>query len=214
MYAIEFRTKVKNGLIEIPPEYRSKLKDYVKVIILAEEKQTTSNIIDKLLNSPLKLKQFKPLSREEIYGRFLKTSPSCALSIPIFGSMLLSIPKRIISRLWPSILFKAQYICTLTCQEVVMTIKTTYTQARANLAKLLDQAVADREVIIIERRGADPVALIAAEELSGLLETAHLLRSPANAQRLLAALARALDPEQTLPPQTIADLRREVGLNE
>jgi len=95
-----------------------------------------------------------------------------------------------------------------------MTIHTTYTQARANLAKLLDQAVADREVIIIERRGADPVALIAAEELSGLLETAHLLRSPANAQRLLTALARALDPEHTIPPQTIAELRSEVGLNE
>lgn len=95
-----------------------------------------------------------------------------------------------------------------------MTIQTTYTQARANLAKLLDQAVADREVIIIERRGADPVALVAAEELSSLLETAHLLRSPANAQRLLAALARALDPEQTIPPQTIAELRSEAGLNE
>ena len=95
-----------------------------------------------------------------------------------------------------------------------MTIQTTYTQARANLAKLLDQAVADREVIIIERRGADPVALVAAEELSGLLETAHLLRSPANAQRLLAALGRALDPEQTIPPQTIAELRGDVGLNE
>lgn len=95
-----------------------------------------------------------------------------------------------------------------------MTIQITYTQARANLAKLLDQAVADREVIIIERRGADPVALVAAEELSGLLETAHLLRSPANAQRLLVALARALDPEQTIPPQTIADLRSQVGLNE
>jgi antitoxin YefM len=95
-----------------------------------------------------------------------------------------------------------------------MTIQTTYTQARANLAKLLDQAVADREVIIIERRGADPVALVAAEELSGLLETAHLLRSPTNAQRLLAALVRALDPEQTIPPQTIAELRSVVGLNE
>ena len=95
-----------------------------------------------------------------------------------------------------------------------MTIQTTYTQARANLARLMDQAVADREVIIIERRSGEPVALIAVEELSGLLETAHLLRSPANAQRLLTALARARDPEQTISPQTIADLRREVGLDE
>ena len=95
-----------------------------------------------------------------------------------------------------------------------MTIQTTYTQARSNLARLLDQAVQDRDVIIIERRGAEPVALIAADELASLLETAHLLRSPANAQRLLTALARALDPAQTIPPQTIAELRNEVGFGQ
>ncbi len=93
-----------------------------------------------------------------------------------------------------------------------MTIQTTYTQARSNLARLFDQVTQDREVVIIERRGADPVALIAADELSGLLETAHLLRSPANARRLLTALARVAD--QTIPPQTIAELGREVGLND
>jgi antitoxin YefM len=93
-----------------------------------------------------------------------------------------------------------------------MTIQTTYTQARSNLARLFDQVTQDREVVIIERRGADPVALIAADELSGLLEIAHLLRSPANARRLLTALARVA--EQTISPQTIAELRREVGLND
>ncbi|MBI1876732.1 MAG: type II toxin-antitoxin system Phd/YefM family antitoxin, partial [Chloroflexi bacterium] len=89
-----------------------------------------------------------------------------------------------------------------------MTIQTTYSQARSNLAKLFDRVTADREVVIIHRRNGDDVALIAADELSGLLETAHLLRSPANARRLLTALARV--PEQTIPPQTIAELRREV----
>lgn len=93
-----------------------------------------------------------------------------------------------------------------------MTIQTTYTQARSNLAKLLDRVTADREIVIIERRNKEDVALIAADELAGLLEVAHLLRSPANAQRLLAALARV--PEQTIPPQSVADLRREVGLDE
>ncbi len=93
-----------------------------------------------------------------------------------------------------------------------MTIQTTYTQARANLAKLLDQVASDREIIVIRRRKGEDVALVAADELSSLLETAHLLRSPANAQRLLTALARV--PDQTLPPQTIADLRQEVGLDE
>lgn len=93
-----------------------------------------------------------------------------------------------------------------------MTIQTTYSQARADLAKLLDRVTTDREVVIIHRRQGEDVALVAADELSGLLETAHLLRSPANARRLLTALARV--PEQTVPPQTIAGLRHEVGLDD
>jgi len=92
-----------------------------------------------------------------------------------------------------------------------MTIETTYTQARSNLARLFDRVTQDREIVIIHRRGAEDVALIAADEMAGLLETAHLLRSPANARRLLTALART--PSQTIPSQTIADLRREVGLD-
>ena len=56
------------------------------------------------------------------------------------------------------------------------------------------------------------VALIAAGELSGLLETAHLLRSPKNAERLLTALAHA--QTRTLSPQSIAELRGEVDLGE
>ena len=66
-----------------------------------------------------------------------------------------------------------------------------YPKARANLAKLCNQVTADREIVIINRRGAEDVALIAASELSTFLETAHLLRSPKNAQRLLSALNRA-----------------------
>lgn len=69
MYAIEFRAKIKNGVIEIPLKHRDKLTDEVKVILLAEEREPKSNVIDTLLNSPLKLENFKPFSREEIYGR-------------------------------------------------------------------------------------------------------------------------------------------------
>jgi antitoxin YefM len=92
-----------------------------------------------------------------------------------------------------------------------MTRQTTYTQARAQLASLLDAATNDREIIIIQRRGEEDVALIAANELAGLLETVHLLRSPRNAERLLAALARARAAEGL--PQTIDALRREVDLD-
>ena len=93
-----------------------------------------------------------------------------------------------------------------------MAIETTYTQARAHLASLLDKVTDDREVIIIQRRGAEDVALIAADELASLLETAHLLRSPANAERLLAALTRAR--QGTGSTQSVAELRDKVGLGE
>ena len=92
-----------------------------------------------------------------------------------------------------------------------MATRTTYTEARANFARLLDQVANDRETVIISRRGAADVALIAADELAGLMETAHLLRSPKNAARLLTALHRAL--EGTEPPAPIADLRRELGID-
>jgi len=92
--------------------------------------------------------------------------------------------------------------------EEEMTIQTTYTQARDGLAKLLDQVTHNREVVVIQRRGEEEVAMIAASELESLMETAYLLRSPANAERLLSALGRALKNEsQSL---TIDALRHEV----
>ncbi|MBW1939934.1 MAG: type II toxin-antitoxin system prevent-host-death family antitoxin [Deltaproteobacteria bacterium] len=91
-----------------------------------------------------------------------------------------------------------------------MTIQTTYTNARAHLASLLDEVAQNREVVIIQRRGSEDVAMIAADELSGILETAHLLRSPANAKRLLSALENVRKGLGT--PQTIDLLRDEVGL--
>lgn len=92
-----------------------------------------------------------------------------------------------------------------------MTIQTTYTQARAGLAKLLDQVTHDREVVMIQRRGEEGVAMIAASELASLTETAYLLRSPANAERLLAALGRA--QKNDVNPSSLDELRRETGLD-
>jgi len=89
-----------------------------------------------------------------------------------------------------------------------MTIQTTYTQARSSLAKLLDMVIHDREVVLIQRRGKEEVAMIAAAELKSLMETAYLLRSPANAERLISALGRALKSEGKV--LTIEDLQREV----
>ena len=55
----------------------------------------------------------------------------------------------------------------------------------------MDRVVANREVVMVRRRQGGDVALVAADELEGLLETVHLLRSPRNAARLLSALERA-----------------------
>jgi antitoxin YefM len=93
-----------------------------------------------------------------------------------------------------------------------MTIEFTYTSAREQFASLLDRVTKDREVIIIQRRGSEDVAMISADELASLTESAYLLRSPENAERLLSALGRALKNEGT--SYAADDLRREVGLDE
>ena len=93
-----------------------------------------------------------------------------------------------------------------------MTIQTTYTQARDGLAKLLDQVTHDREIVVIHRRGEEEVAMIAASELESLMETAYLLRSPVNAERLLSSLGRALKNEGE--PQSIDSLRKGLGFGE
>ena len=86
--------------------------------------------------------------------------------------------------------------------------ETTYTSLRQSLASVLDRVANDREVVIIRRRGEKTVAMVPADELMGLMETAHLLRSPRNARRLLAALRRAERGKSK--PGTMAGLRREM----
>lgn len=93
-----------------------------------------------------------------------------------------------------------------------MAIQTTYSNARENLASLLEQVASNREIVIINRRGHEDVAMVTASELSSLLETAHLLRSPKNAERLLKALHRA--QAKTAKPKPLAKLRKELGLDE
>ena len=93
-----------------------------------------------------------------------------------------------------------------------MPIQTTYSSARANLAKLCDEVSENQRIVIISRRGRHDVALISADELSGLLETAHLLRSPKNAMRLVAAYERA--KTKKLRGKSIRSLRKELGLGE
>ncbi|HJQ13000.1 MAG TPA: type II toxin-antitoxin system Phd/YefM family antitoxin [Gemmatimonadaceae bacterium] len=89
---------------------------------------------------------------------------------------------------------------------------TTYSHLRENLAQIWDNVEDSQEPVIVERRGHQTMAILPAEELEGLRETAHLLRSPRNAARLLTALQRALrGPTKSI---SLEDLRTEIGLDE
>jgi len=92
-----------------------------------------------------------------------------------------------------------------------MAIETSYSQARAQFASLLDSVLDDQEVVIVNRRGKEGVAMIAAAELHSLVETAHLLRSPKNARRLLTALDHARASDGT--PSSLERLRQDVGFD-
>ena len=90
--------------------------------------------------------------------------------------------------------------------------ETTYTQARERLAALMDQVTDTREPVLIRRRGREPVALVAADELASWLETAYLLRSPNNARRLLEASEQVNRGEgETMD---VSALRARLGLTD
>ncbi len=94
--------------------------------------------------------------------------------------------------------------------QVMSILELTYTEARANFASLWDQVIADQKTAIIHRRGKEDVALLPASELTGLMETAHLLRSPANARRLFEAIQGSIDG--TGIEMTLDELKKYVGL--
>lgn len=91
-------------------------------------------------------------------------------------------------------------------------LQTTYTDARANLASLCDEVTENQEIVVIRRRKGKSVAMIDAAELQSLVESAHLMRSPKNAERLLAALERALKGQGEATD--IDRLKAEAGLVE
>ncbi len=66
----------------------------------------------------------------------------------------------------------------------------TYTSVRANLASVMDRVCDDHEALIITRNGEQSVVMLSLEDYTALEETAYLLRTPANAKRLLSAAAQ------------------------
>ncbi|MBD2494455.1 type II toxin-antitoxin system Phd/YefM family antitoxin [Nostoc sp. FACHB-280] len=87
----------------------------------------------------------------------------------------------------------------------------TYKEAQAQLDELCHNVIQSREIVLIEREDGENVALIAADELSSMKETIHLLSSRANASRLYDALEQA--KAKVIKPQTINELFEELGID-
>ena len=66
-----------------------------------------------------------------------------------------------------------------------------YTQFRNNLASYMDEVCDGHAPLVVTRQNARSVVLMSEEDYDGLMETVHLLNSPANAERLLRAIADA-----------------------
>jgi antitoxin YefM len=66
----------------------------------------------------------------------------------------------------------------------------TYSSARANLASVMNRVCEDHEPLIITRNGDQSVVMLSLDDYKALEETAYLLRTPANARRLLASIAQ------------------------
>ena len=70
MVTVQFKTKIKNGVIQIPKKYQGKFNDNVRVILRVESKKNAAvNYLDKLMAAPIKVKNFRRLTREQIYAR-------------------------------------------------------------------------------------------------------------------------------------------------
>src|SRR5258707_13379103 len=106
--------------------------------------------------------------------------------------------------------YAVQVIHKFLTPNMAFTETISYTEARERLADVLSTVEATRDVIVITRRGHANVALIAEDELSSLQETAHLLRTPANARRLLESLARSMAGQGT--EMTVDDLATKSGI--
>lgn len=86
----------------------------------------------------------------------------------------------------------------------------TYSRLRQNLAKIWDKVEDTQEPVIVTRTGHQDLAILPANELSSMQETAQLLRSPKNAARLIEALVRAYNREGE--EATIDELRASLGV--
>ncbi|RPG49777.1 MAG: type II toxin-antitoxin system prevent-host-death family antitoxin [Gammaproteobacteria bacterium TMED1] len=80
----------------------------------------------------------------------------------------------------------------------------TYSEARNNLKRVLDQVIIDSDFTIISRRNADDMAVLSLEQFNGLMETVNLLKYPVNASHLNEAVSQ-YNQRQTLENGLVDD---------
>lgn len=95
------------------------------------------------------------------------------------------------------------------------------TEARKHFFSLLERVANDHEIVIVNRRNGENVALISESDLASLYESAYLFKSPPNAQRLLDALERSklrdalpTPTERISTEEAIAQLKQECSLEQ
>lgn len=66
-----------------------------------------------------------------------------------------------------------------------------YSELRQNLASVMDEVTGSNGSVVVTRQKARPVVLMSYDEFRSWQETLHLMRSPANAARLLRSIASA-----------------------
>jgi len=70
MVTVQFKSKIKNGVIEVPRKYQGKLRDNVRVILKTDTpKGRSKNYLETLIAHPVKVKKLSLLTREQIYAR-------------------------------------------------------------------------------------------------------------------------------------------------
>ena len=91
-----------------------------------------------------------------------------------------------------------------------MTKSITYSEARANLAKIWDEIIDTNVPMKLIRRGKDALAVLPADELEVLLESVHLMKSPKNAQRILKGIEDA--ENKRYASKSITELEQDLNL--
>ena len=81
---------------------------------------------------------------------------------------------------------------------------TSYSDLRQNLSRHMDEVLESRAPLTVTRQGKGDVVLVSADEFAGMEETLHLLRSPANARRLLRSI-RSADAGQVAEHELVKD---------